>query len=149
MYELKKSQVEQLQIRPGAAGVVQQLPVEVGQRVNPGTILAKVAEPGRLKAELKITETQAKDIALGQPASIDTHNGVIRGRVSRIDPAAIQGTVTVDVQLDGELPKGARPDLSVDGTVEIERLNETVFVGRPAYGQADTTVGMFKILPPK
>jgi HlyD family secretion protein len=96
---------------------------------------------------LKIAETQAKDITLGQTASIDTRNGIIRGRVSRIDPAAIQGTVTVDVQLDGELPRGARPDLSVDGTVEIERLNDTVFVGRPAYGQADTTVGMFKILP--
>jgi HlyD family secretion protein len=146
-YELKKTQIEQLRVRAGAAGVLQQLPVEVGQRVNPGTILAKVAEPGRLKAELKIAETQAKDIAIGQIAQIDTRNGIVRGRVSRIDPAATQGTVTVDVQLEGDLPKGARPDLSVDGTVEIERLDSVVYVGRPAYGQADTTVGMFKIMP--
>jgi HlyD family secretion protein len=146
-YELRKTQLEQLHVKPGAAGVVQQLPVEVGQRVSPGTILAKVAEPGRLKAELKIAETQVKDIALGQVAQIDTRNGIVRGHVSRIDPAATQGTVTVDVQLDGDLPKGARPDLSVDGTVEIERLDNVVYVGRPAYGQADTTVGMFKVLP--
>src|SRR5262245_909620 len=146
-YELKKTQVDQLRVRAGAAGVVQQLPLEVGQRVMPGTILAKVAQPGRLKAELKIAETQAKDITLGQIAQVDTRNGIIHGHVSRIDPAATQGTVTVDVQLDGELPKGARPDLSVDGTVEIERLDNVVFVGRPAYGQADTTVGMFKLLP--
>lgn len=146
-YELKKSQVEELKVRAGAAGVVQQLPVEVGQRVSPGTILAKVAEPGRLKAELKIAETQVKDIVIGQVASIDTRNGIVSGHVSRIDPAATQGTVTVDVQVDGQLPKGARPDLSVDGTVEIERLSDVLFVGRPAYGQADTTVGMFKIMP--
>jgi HlyD family secretion protein len=146
-YDLKKIQVDQLRVRAGAAGVVQQLPVEVGQRVMPGTILAKVAQPGRLKAELKIAETQAKDITLGQIAQVDTRNGIIHGHVSRIDPAATQGTVTVDVQLDGDLPKGARPDLSVDGTVEIERLDNVVYVGRPAYGQADTTVGMFKVLP--
>jgi HlyD family secretion protein len=146
-YELKKSQIEQLRVRAGAPGVLQQLPVEVGQRVSPGTILAKVAEPGRLKAELKIAETQVRDIALGQIAQIDTRNGIVRGHVSRIDPAATQGTVTVDVQLEGELPKGARPDLSVDGTVEIERLDNVVYVGRPAYGQADTTVGMFKVMP--
>jgi HlyD family secretion protein len=146
-YELKKSQIEQLRVRAGAPGVLQQLPVEVGQRVSPGTILAKVAEPGRLKAELKIAETQVRDIALGQIAQIDTRNGIVRGHVSRIDPAATQGTVTVDVQLEGELPKGARPDLSVDGTVEIERLDNVVYVGRPAYGQADATVGMFKVMP--
>jgi HlyD family secretion protein len=146
-YDLKKIQVDQLRVRAGAAGVVQQLPVEVGQRVMPGTILAKVAQPGRLKAELKIAETQAKDITLGQIAQVDTRNGIIHGHVSRIDPAATQGTVTVDVQLDGDLPKGARPDLSVDGTVEIERLDNVVYVGRPAYGQADTTVGMFRVLP--
>jgi len=145
-YELKKSQVGQLTVRAGAAGVVQQLPVEVGQHVNPGTILAKVADPGKLKAELKIAEIQAKDIAIGQFASIDTRNGLVRGHVIRMDPAATQGTVTIDVKLDGELPKGARLDLSVDGTVEIERLNETVFVGRPAYGQPDTAVRMFKVL---
>jgi HlyD family secretion protein len=106
-----------------------------------------VAEPGRLKAELKISETQVKDIAIGQVAQIDTRNGIVPGHVIRIDPAATQGTVTVDVQLDGELPKGARPDLSVDGTVEIERLNDVVYVGRPAYGQAETAVGMFKVMP--
>jgi HlyD family secretion protein len=146
-YRLKKSQIEQLRVRAGAGGVLQQLPVEIGQRVNPGTILAKVAEPGRLKAELKISETQVKDIAIGQVAQIDTRNGIVPGHVIRIDPAATQGTVTVDVQLDGELPKGARPDLSVDGTVEIERLNDVVYVGRPAYGQAETAVGMFKVMP--
>jgi HlyD family secretion protein len=146
-YQLKRSQFEQLRVRAGAGGVLQQLPVVVGQRVNPGTILAKVAEPGQLKAELKISETQVKDIAIGQAAQIDTRNGIVPGHVVRIDPAATQGTVTVDVQLDGELPKGARPDLSVDGTVEIERLNDVVYVGRPAYGQAESAVGMFKLLP--
>jgi HlyD family secretion protein len=132
-------------VRASAYGVLQQLPVEVGQRVTPGTILAKVAEPGRLKAELKVAETQAKDIAVGQIASIDTRNGIIPGRVVRIDPAATNGTVTVDVHLEGELPKGARPDLSVDGTVEIERLTDVLYVGRPAYGQEQSTVGMFKV----
>ena len=146
-YELKKSQIEQLRVRAGVAGVVQQLPVQVGQRVPVGTILAKIAEPGRLKAELKIPETQVKDIVIGQVASIDTRNGVIPGHVVRIDPAATQGTVTVDVQLDGELPRGARPDLSVDGTVELARLNDVLFVGRPSYGQADSTISMFKLMP--
>ena len=144
-YELKKAQVEQLRVRAGVAGVIQQLPVQVGQRVPIGTILAKVAEPGRLKAELKIPETQVKDIVIGQKASIDTRNGIIPGQVIRIDPAATQGTVTVDVQLDGELPRGARPDLSVDGTVEIERLDDVLYVGRPSYGQADSTISMFKL----
>jgi HlyD family secretion protein len=146
-YELKKAQFEQLRVRAGAPGVVQQLSVEVGQSVTPGSVLAKVADPSRLKAQLKIAETQAKDIAIGQVAQIDTRNGVIPGYVIRIDPAATQGTVTVDVQLTGDLPKGARPDLSVDGVVEIERLNDVVYVGRPAYGQADSTVGMFRVLP--
>jgi HlyD family secretion protein len=145
-YELRKSQIDQLQVRAGAAGVVQQLPVQVGQRVSPGTILAKVAEPGRLKAELKIAETQMKDIAIGQVAAIDTRNGIIPGRVIRIDPAATQGTVTVDVQLEGDLPRGARPDLSVDGTVEIERLDDVMYISRPAYGQADSTIQMFKVM---
>jgi HlyD family secretion protein len=145
--ELKKSQIEQLRVRAGVSGVVQQIPVQYGQRVPVGTILAKVAEPGRLKAELKIPETQVKDIVIGQVASIDTRNGIIPGRVIRIDPAATQGTVTVDVQLEGELPRGARPDLSVDGTVEIMRLNEVLFVGRPSYGQADSTISMFKLMP--
>ena len=143
--ELKRRQVEQLRVRAGAAGVVQQVSVEVGQRVTPGTVLAKVAEPEHLKAELKVAETQAKDIVVGQVASIDTRNGLIPGRVMRIDPAATNGTVTVDVRLEGELPKGARPDLSVDGTVEIERLTDVLYVGRPAFGQEQSTVGMFKV----
>jgi HlyD family secretion protein len=144
--ELRRHQVEQLSVRAGAAGVVQQLPVEAGQRVGPGTILAKVAQPGRLKAELQIAETQVKDVAIGQLASIDTRNGLIPGIVIRLDPAAVNGTVKVDVQLNGEYPKGVRPELSVDGTIEIERLTDVLYVGRPAYGQTDTTVGMFKLM---
>src|SRR5262249_31732487 len=121
-YELRKKQLDELTVRAGVAGVVQQVPVEAGQRVAPGTILAKVAEPGRLKAELQIPEPQVKEVAPGQPASIDTGKGIIPGQVIRIDPAAVNGTVKVDVQLNGEYPKGARPDLSVDGTIDIERL---------------------------
>jgi HlyD family secretion protein len=146
-YQLKKEQVEALTILAGATGVLQQLPVEEGQRVTPGTILAKVAQPQKLKAELKIAETQAKDIQIGLPASIDTRNGIIPGHVIRIDPAVLNGTVTVDVKLEGALPDGARPDLSVDGTVEIERLNDVVYVGRPVFGQANSTVSLFKIDP--
>jgi HlyD family secretion protein len=121
--------------------------VEVGQQVTPGTNLARVVEPQHLKAELKIAETQAKDIQLGQQAEIDTRNGVIPGHVSRIDPAAQQGTVTVDVALDGQLPQGARPDLTVDGTVELERLDNVIYVGRPAFGQSQSAVSMFKLEP--
>ncbi|HBY62841.1 MAG TPA: RND transporter [Solibacterales bacterium] len=146
-WELKKKQVDQLKIRADAAGVLQQLPVEVGQRVTPGTLLAKVAQPWKLKADLKIAETQAKDIQLGQIAMIDTRNGVIPGKVSRIDPAVINGTRTVDVRLEGELPPGAVPDLSVDGTIELERLDDIVYVGRPVFGQANSTVGLFKLDP--
>jgi HlyD family secretion protein len=146
-YDVKKSQIDQLKVRAQTAGVLQQLPVQAGQRVSMGTVLAKVAEPGRLKAQLKIAETQAKDILLGQFSSIDTRNGIIPGRVIRIDPAATEGTVTVDVQLEGELPKGARPDLSVDGTVEIERLADVMFMERPTYGQADSTISIFKAMP--
>ncbi|MDX2150858.1 MAG: efflux RND transporter periplasmic adaptor subunit [Bryobacteraceae bacterium] len=146
-WELKKKQVDQLRIRAGAAGVLQQLPVEVGQRVTPGTLLAKVAQPWKLKADLKIAETQAKDIQLGQIAMIDTRNGVIPGKVSRIDPAVINGTRTVDVRLEGDLPPGAVPDLSVDGTIELERLDDVVFVGRPVFGQANSVVGLFKLDP--
>lgn len=146
-YEVKKRQIEELKIRAGVSGVLQQLSIEGGQRIAGGTAVAKVAEPGRLKAQLKIAETQAKDLLLGQTASIDTRNGIVSGRVVHIDPAAIQGTVTVDVQLEGELPKGARPDQSVDGTIEIERLDNVMFVGRPANGQPDTTIQMFKVLP--
>src|SRR5207249_1109673 len=119
--------------------------LEVGQRVTPGTTLARVAEPKRLKAELKIAETQAKDIQIGQKASIDTRNGLIDGHVVRIDPAVLNGTVTVDVTLDGELPQGARPDLSVDGTIELERLENVLYVGRPVHGQANSTIGLFKL----
>jgi HlyD family secretion protein len=146
-YELRRKQLDELNVRAGIAGVVQQVPVEAGMRVAPGTILAKVAEPGRLKAELQIAETQVKDVAPGQPASIDTRNGIIPGQVIRIDPAAVNGTVKVDVQLNGEYPKGARPDLSVDGTIDIERLASVLYVGRPAYGQAESTVGIFKLMP--
>lgn len=146
LYELRRSQVEALDVRPGLGGVLQQIPVEVGQRVTPGVNLARVAQPEHLKAELRIAETQAKDVEIGQRASIDTRNGVIEGRVMRIDPAVQEGTVTVDVELLGELPRGARPDLSVDGTVEIERLENVLYVGRPAYGQSETTIGLFRLL---
>jgi HlyD family secretion protein len=145
-YQLRQKQVDELNVRAGVAGVVQQVPPQPGQRVSPGTILAKVAEPGRLKAEVQIPETQVKDVAVGQIASIDTRSGIIPGQVIRIDPAAVNGTVKVDVQLNGEYPKGVRPDLSVDGTIEVERLSDVMYVGRPAYGQADSTVGMFKCL---
>ncbi len=145
VYQLRRKQLDELNVRAGVSGVVQQVPVEAGQRVAPGTILAKVAEPGRLKAELQIAETQVKDVLVGQAASIDTRNGIIPGQVIRIDPAAVNGTVKVDVQLNGEYPKGARPDLSVDGTIDIERLSNVLYVGRPAYGQAESTVGVFKL----
>jgi HlyD family secretion protein len=146
VYELRRKQLEELNVRAGVSGVVQQVPVEAGMRVAPGTILAKVAEPGRLKAELQIAETQVKDVIPGQVASIDTRNGIIPGQVIRIDPAAVNGTVKVDVQLNGEYPRGARPDLSVDGTIDIERLANVLYVGRPAYGQAESTVGIFKLM---
>jgi HlyD family secretion protein len=142
---LKHEQVQTLKVLAGTTGVLQQMQVEVGQQVTPGTNLARVVEPQHLKAELKIAETQAKDIQIGQKAEVDTRNGVIPGHVSRIDPAATQGTVTVDVALDGDLPQGARPDLTVDGTVELERLNDVVYVGRPAFGQTQATVSMFKL----
>jgi HlyD family secretion protein len=144
-YMLKKAQVDQLTIRAGTAGVLQELSLQVGQRVTVGTVLAKVVQPAKLKAELKIPETQAKDIQLGLPAEVDTRNGIVKGRVSRIDPAAVNGTVTVDVRLEGQLPPGARPDLSVDGTVELERLSDVLFVERPVFGQPDATVQLFKV----
>lgn len=143
---LRRNQVKAQAVRAGIGGMLQQVPVEVGQRVTPGTILAKVAEQNRLKAVIKVAETQAKDIQIGQPASIDTRNGIVEGRVSRVDPAAQNGTVTVDVALTSELPKGARPDLSVDGTVELERLENILYVGRPAQGgQGPGPVGLFKL----
>jgi len=149
-YKLKKEQVDQLTIRAGTDGTLTQLgttgmPLEVGMRVAPGTILAKIAQPHKLKATLKIPETQVKDVAIGQAASIDTRNGIIPGRVSRIDPAAVNGTVDVDVQLEGPLPPGARPDLSVDGTITIEKLTDVVYVGRPVIGQPGAKITLFKL----
>jgi HlyD family secretion protein len=143
-YELKKRQLDDLLVRAGYKGTLTDIPVQVGQQVAAGTTLAKVVDPTQLKAQLQIAETQAKDIQIGQKASIDTHNGIIPGRVVRIDPAVVNGTVTVDVALQGQLPEGARPDLSVDGTVEISHLTNVLYVGRPAFGQANSTVGLFK-----
>lgn len=144
-YNLRRSQVDQLRVRAGMTGVLEQVPVEVGQQVQPGTNLVRVADPTRLKAELRIAETQARDLTIGQIASVDTRSGLIPGKVIRIDPSAVNGTVTVDVALEGELPRGARPDLSVDGTIELERLENVLFVGRPAFGQEQSTVGLFKL----
>lgn len=146
LYELKRSQVELLHVRAGLAGVLQLLPVEVGQRVTAGTNIARVSQPTDLKAEIKIAETQVKDVALGQTCSIDTHNGVIPGHVIRIDPSSVNGTVTVDCALDGPLPQGARPDLSVDGNIELERLADVLYVGRPTFGQPNSTVLLFKVI---
>jgi HlyD family secretion protein len=146
LYQLKRSQVDALHVRAGINGVLQLVPVEVGQRVTPGTNLARVADPKKLKAEIKIAETQAKDVAPGQKATIDTRNGVVTGHVSRIDPSVQNGTVTVDVTITDPLPQGARPDLSVDGTVELENLKDVLYVGRPVHGQADSTIGIFKIV---
>ncbi len=143
--QLKRRQRDELKVRAGLAGMLQLVPVDVGQQVAPGTNLARVANPGRLKAEVKISETQAKDVQIGQPASIDTRNGIVAGRVTRIDPSVQNGTRTVDVSLEGELPKGAVPDLTVDGTIELERLNDVLYVGRPAFGQDRSTVGLFKV----
>jgi HlyD family secretion protein len=146
LYALKRSQLDSLRVRAGAEGVLQEVPVEVGQRLAAGTILAKVAQPAHLKAQLKIAETQAKDVQLGQKASIDTHNGVIAGHVVRIDPSVINGTRTVDVKLDDLLPPGAVPDLSVDGTITIERLSDVLYVGRPTLGQPNSKTTLFKLV---
>jgi HlyD family secretion protein len=143
---LKRSQLDSLRVRAGVEGMLQEVPVEVGQRVTAGTILAKVAQPTHLKAQLKIPETQAKDVQLGQKASIDTHNGVIAGHVVRIDPSVIEGTRTVDVKLDDALPSGAVPDLSVDGIITIERLSDVLYVGRPTLGQANSKITLFKLV---
>jgi len=148
LYRLRASQLDSLLVRAGIEGVLQEVPVEEGQRIDPTTILARVAQPSKLMAELRINETQAKDIQIGQVARIDTRagvNGIIEGRVSRIDPAVQQGSVTIDVELLGELPKGARPDLSVDGTVELERLENVLHVQRPVYVQPNSTVGLFQV----
>jgi HlyD family secretion protein len=147
LYNLKASQLSDLTVRAGYNGTLTDIPVEVGQEVTPGTTLAKVVDPTKLKAQLQIAETQAKDVQLGQSASIDTHNGIISGTVERIDPAVVNGTVTVDVALEGRLPEGARPDLSVDGTVLISHLGDsTLHVGRPAFGQSYSTVGLFMLV---
>ncbi len=145
LYDLRKSQAEALRVRAGIEGVLQVVPVQVGQRVAAGINLARVAVPGRLKAELRIPETQARDIELGQRATVDTRNGEVEGRVARIDPAAQNGTVLVDVAFTGALPRGARPDLSVDGTVELERLDNVLYVGRPAFGQEQGNISLFKV----
>lgn len=144
-YDLKNSQLDQLKVRAGVDGVLQLLSVEVGQRVAAGADLARVADPNKLKAELKIPENQAKDIQIGQDVSIDTRNGIVPGKVSRIDPAVTDGTVTVDVALEAGLPKGVRPDLSVDGTILLERLADVIYVGRPIFGQPDSRIGLFKL----
>jgi HlyD family secretion protein len=143
--ELRQRQADALHVRAGIEGILQQVPVEEGQQVAAGANLARVARPGELMAELRIAETQAKDVTLGQPVKIDTRNGIIEGKVLRVDPAVQNGTVQVDVDLEGKLPPGARPDLSVDGTVEIERLPDVLYVGRPAFGQSDSEVRLFKL----
>src|SRR5438874_13503319 len=145
LLKLTQQQRDELKVRAGIDGMLQVVPVEVGQQVAPGTNLARVANPSRLKAEIKIAETQAKDIQIGQKAEVDTRNGVVEGRVARIDPSVQNGTRTVDVTLLGELPRGAVPDLSVDGTIELERLNDVLFMGRPAFGQEQSVVGLFKV----
>jgi HlyD family secretion protein len=144
--DFQRGRVRSMVVKAGASGILQELPLEVGQWAQSGATLARLVEPGKLKAVLRIPETQAKDVALGQPAAIDTRNGIVRGKVMRIDPAVQNGTVTVDVSLEGELPRGARPDLSVDGTIQVERLDNVLHVGRPAYGQANSTVGLFKLV---
>ncbi len=144
---LKERQRAALEVRAGIAGVLTELPHQVGEHVDPGSTLAKVVQPDQLKASLKIAETQARDIQLGQPAEIDTHNGVIPGRVTRIDPAVLNGTVTVDAELMGALPLGARPDLSVDGTIDLDRLADVLYVGRPAFGNENSTISLFKLTP--
>lgn len=147
LYQLKQKQLDALRVRAGIDGVLVDLPLQVGQHVLPGTMLAKVVEPNHLMATLKVAETQARDVQIGEPASVDTHNGVIAGTVMRVDPAVQNGTVTVDVKLTGELPKGARPDLSVDGTIDLERLDNVLYVGRPAFGQESSTISLFKLSP--
>ena len=143
--ELRRKQSDALKVRAGIAGVLVDLPLQVGQHVLPGTMLAKIVQPDHLIAALKVAETQARDVQIGQAALIDTHNGTVAGSVTRIDPAVQNGTVTVDVKLTGELPKGARPDLSVDGTIDLERLDNVLYVGRPAFGQENSTISLFKL----
>jgi multidrug efflux pump subunit AcrA (membrane-fusion protein) len=143
--QLRQKQLDDLKVRAGIDGVLVDLPLQVGQHVLPGAMLAKVVQPNHLIAELKIAETQARDVQIGEPASVDTHNGVVAGTVMRVDPAVQNGTVTVDVKLTGELPKGARPDLSVDGTIDLEKLDNVLYVGRPAFGQENSTISLFRL----
>jgi RND family efflux transporter MFP subunit len=143
----RQQELASMNVKSESEGVVQEFSLQVGQWVNSGTTLARVVEPGRLKAVLRIPETQAKDVVIGMPAKIDTRNGIIQGNVVRIDPAAQNGTVGVDVALPQNLPSGARPDLSVDGTIEIENLRNVLYVGRPAIAQSDARVGLFKLDP--
>jgi len=145
LYDLRISQSQSLRVRAGITGVLQLVPVEEGQNVAVGTNIARVADPKKLKAEIKIAETQAKDITIGQSATVDTRNGLAKGHVSRIDPSVQNGTVTVDVVFDEPLPLGARSDLSVDGTIELENLKDVLFVGRPVHGQSDSTISLFKL----
>jgi HlyD family secretion protein len=147
MAKLRRDELDALAVRSSMSGVLQLLPVDVGSAVQPGTNLARVANPKKLKAEIRVAETQAKDVVPGLPAVVDTRNGTVDGKVSRVDPSVQNGTVTVDVTLTGELPRGARPDLSVDGTIELERLENVVYMGRPAFGQENATVGIFKFEP--
>src|SRR5580704_3596197 len=142
---LKQKQLDALKVRAGIEGVLVDLPLQVGQHVLPGAMLAKIVQPDHLIAELKVAETQARDVQIGQPALVDTHNGTVSGSVMRVDPAVQNGTVTVDVKLTGELPKGARPDLSVDGTIDLEHLDDVLYVGRPAFGQENSTITLFKL----
>ncbi len=144
---LKQRQGNALSVRAGISGSLTELPHQVGEHVTPGTTLAKIVQLDQLKASLKIAETQARDIQIGQPAEIDTHNGIIPGKVTRIDPAVLNGTVTVDVELIGALPQGARPDLSVDGTIDLDRLQDVLYVGRPAFGNENSTVSLFRLTP--
>jgi HlyD family secretion protein len=145
--KFRQDLVQSMHVTAGEPGVLQEMPLLLGQWVTPGTILARVAQPGKLKAVLQVPETQAKDIVVGQVVSVDTRNGVVPGRVQRIDPAVNAGTVSIDVSLEGPLPPGARADLSVDGTIEIERLDNVLYVGRPAFGQPDGTISLFAIGP--
>ena len=142
---LKQKQQDALSVRAGISGVLVDLPHQVGEHVDPGTTLAKVVQPDQLKASLKIAETQARDVQIGQPSEIDTHNGVIPGKVMRVELAVVNGTVTVDVELTGTLPQGARPDLSVDGTIDLDRMADVLYVGRPAFGNENSTISLFKL----
>jgi RND family efflux transporter MFP subunit len=145
--QLRRKELNDLKVRAGIDGMLVDLPMQVGQRVTPGTMLARVIQPNHLIAELKIAETQARDVQIGESASVDTHNGMVSGTVMRVDPGVQNGTVTVDVNLTGDLPKGARPDLSVDGTIDLEKLDNVLYVGRPAFGQESSTISLFKVDP--